>query len=184
MVRWNIAALVGVPGVGKTSLCISAARALNYVHVNYGELMLDIASTRNLASNQNEMFELDFDIQYSIWKEAACEISRISAIENNILVDLHGVDPSLVGYIVSLPFEILNPDVIIIIESSYKNIMMRRKADEYRTRPIEGVNKLCMDMDILRSSMVCCSVMCGSYLNVVENNNFEKCLNELEDILG
>ncbi len=101
MVRWNIAALVGVPGVGKTSLCTSAARDLDYTYVNYGNLMLDIASTRNLASNQTEMFELNLDIQYSIWKEAANQISRVSSNENNILVDLHGVDHSSMGYIVS-----------------------------------------------------------------------------------
>ena len=60
MVDWNIAALVGVPGVGKTSLCRSAARALGFRHVNYGELMLEVAMSRDLASNQEEMFKLEY----------------------------------------------------------------------------------------------------------------------------
>ena len=53
MVGWNIATLVGVPGVGKTSLCRYAAGALGYRHVNYGELMLDVAMSNDMASLSN-----------------------------------------------------------------------------------------------------------------------------------
>ena len=39
-------------------------------------------------------------------------------------------------------------------------------------------------MEILRLSMMACSVIYGSYLSLIDNDNFEKCLDELEDILG
>ena len=92
MIDWNIAALVGVPGVGKTSLCKIAARDSGYLHVNYGELMLDISMSQDLASNQDELFNLDIEVQQSIWKAAANQVLEMKKSSKKILLDLHGVD--------------------------------------------------------------------------------------------
>lgn len=71
MVRWNLAAVVGVPGVGKTSLCRLAAHSLGYNYVNYGEHMLRIAKDEKMASNMEVMFKLPLDLQHMIWRRAA-----------------------------------------------------------------------------------------------------------------
>ena len=183
MVGWNIAALVGVPGVGKTSLCRSAAGALGYRHVNYGELMLDAAMSIDLASTQDEMFKLDLEVQQSIWKAAAKEVLEMKKKSTNILLDLHGLDRSDIGYIISLPIEIISPDIIIVVESSYENITMRRYSDEFRDRCLEDMKSVTEQMEMLRMSMMACSIICGSYLKVLVNDNFERCLNELKDVL-
>jgi adenylate kinase len=183
MVGWNIAALVGVPGVGKTSLCRSAAGALGYRHVNYGELMLDVAMSHDLASTHDEMFKLDFEVQQSIWKAAAVKVLEMNEFSPNILLDLHGVDLSDIGYIISLPLEIISPDIIVVVESSYENITIRRYTDESRDRCMEDVKSVEEHMKMLRMSMIACSIICGSYLTILDNDNFEKCLNELKDVL-
>ena len=183
MVDWNIAALVGVPGVGKTSLSRSAARALGYDHVNYGELMLEVAMSRDLASNQEEMFKLEFDVQQSIWKDAAIKVEKMKEFSTKILIDLHGVDQSDMGYIISLPIEIISPELIVVVESSYENIIMRRYSDESRIRFIENMKSVKEHMEILRMSMLAYSVIYGSYITFLDNYDFEKCLIELKEIL-
>jgi adenylate kinase len=183
MIDWNIAALVGVPGVGKTSLCKIAARDLGYLHVNYGELMLDISMSQDLASNQDEMFNLDIEVQQSIWKAAANQVLEMKKSSKKILLDLHGVDRSEIGYIVSLPIEIIQPEMIIIVESSYEKIIMRRNLDKLRIRILDDLKSFKENKQILRMSMMACSVIYGSCVNFLENDNFESSLLELKKFL-
>jgi adenylate kinase len=184
MIHWNIAALVGVPGVGKTSLCISAAGVLGYRYVNYGDLMLDVAKSQDLATNRDEMFNLSIEVQERLWKTAAIKIKNMQVSPKKILVDLHGVDRSNIGYIISLPIGIISPDIIIVVESSYENIIQRRKSDEFRKRAVENIESIDEYMNILRMSMVAYSVIYGSHLTLLENDDFEKCLNELIEVLS
>jgi len=183
MVNWNIATLVGVPGVGKTSLCKNAARDLGLRHVNYGKLMLEVAMSNDLASNQEEMFKLEIEVQQSIWKDAALKVKEMNTFSSKILLDLHGVDRSNIGYIVSLPIEIISPDIIIVVESSYENIIMRRITDKFRDRSRDDMKRLFEHRDMLRMAMLSCSIIYDSYLIVLNNNDFETCLDELKDVL-
>lgn len=180
MVRWNLAAVVGVPGVGKTSLCRLAAHSLGYNYVNYGELMLRIAKDEKMASNMEVMFKLPLDLQHMIWRRAASIIRD----QKKVLVDLHGLDRSSEGYLISLPLEIISPEIIIIIESSYENIMKRRSSDPDKPRPLEDRAKITEQMELLRTSMAVCSVFLGSYFNVLENNDFKVSLENLKTLLS
>lgn len=179
MVHWNLAAVVGVPGVGKTSLCRLAAQSSEYNYINYGELMLHIAKNEKTASTLEEMFKLSLDLQHSIWRRAASVIKD----QKDVLVDLHGLDRSYEGYLISLPLEILSPEIIIIIESSYGNIIKRRTADPDKPRPIEYRAKITEQMELLRTSMAVCSAFLGSYFTVLENNDFQASLNDLKTLL-
>lgn len=180
MVHWNLATVVGVPGVGKTSLCRQAAKSLGYNYVNYGELMLQIAGERNLAHNLPELFKLDIDVQHEIWKASALRIKD----KDNVLMDLHGIDYFSVGYLISLPLEILKPDIIVLIESSYDNILKRRQKDILeKKRNIQDLKGLNEHKNILRISMAVCSVILGCNFLILENNNYYSSLNRLKEIL-
>ncbi|MEN6291522.1 MAG: adenylate kinase [Methanobacterium sp.] len=177
--HWNVVVVTGVPGVGKTTLCRRVSEDLGYNYVNYGDLMLDIAKSEDLASTDYEMFSLDIDTQQKIWKGAALKIKDM----NRVLVDLHGVDQSPIGYILSLPIEIISPDILVVIESSKDNILQRRHKDT-KERIIDTINSLNEHMNILRTSMAVCSAILGCNLIVLENDNLEDCFLKLKNLLG
>jgi adenylate kinase len=179
MSTWERVAVVGVPGVGKTSLCRAISLNSNYHHVNYGNLMLKIAQNRGLANTLPEMFLLDLSIQHDIWKTVALQIKD----KKNVLLDLHGVDHFREGYLISLPFEIIKPDIIILIESSYEDIIKRRLADSLKERSICGRSTLNEYMKMLRFAMTSASACLGCNLIIVNNYDFKECLRDLELIL-
>lgn len=202
MVHWDLAVVVGVPGVGKTSLCRRASQSLGYDYVNYGEQMLHIAGQRDLAYNLTELFKLDMDLQHEIWKEAALRIKGKVRIEDklsiklsskdelsngdegNVLLDLHGIDHFQVGYVLSLPIEILKPDIIVVVESSYENVLKRRRKDILeKKRDIQNFKSFNEHKEILRTSMAVCSSIVGCNFVIMENNDFDSSLSCLMEVL-
>jgi adenylate kinase len=181
--NWNITALVGVPGVGKTSLCKTATGQVGIKYVNYGELMLEVATSNDLASSQDEMFCLELEVQEFIWKQAANQV-RNMAKNQNVLVDLHGLDISNQGYIQSLPIETFCPDLIVIVEASYEDIMLRRMGDETRNRSLVDLKSLEDQFQLLRMSMMSAAVLCGAFVKILYNDDFDGCVTELVKLLS
>ena len=175
-----MAAVVGVPGVGKTSLCKSAVKSLGCNYINYGDLMLEIARAKNLAETDKEMFALPMDLQYEIWKEAAHEISK----QEHVLVDLHGLDQSPEGYLFSLPLEIICPSRIIVVEASPENILFRRMNDFSKDRIKDDFRSLNEHMKMLRISMSISSVILGSTVYLLQNDEINKSKKELINVLS
>jgi len=176
---WKVVVVTGVPGVGKTTLCRRVSKDLGYNYVNYGDLMLDMAISEDLASTDSEMFSLDIETQHKIWKGAALKIKDM----DDILVDLHGIDQSSIGYILSLPIEIISPDIIVLIESSKDNILQRRHKDT-KERIVDTIKSLKEHMRMLRIAMVSCSAILGCNLMILNNDNFEDCLLKMRNLLG
>jgi adenylate kinase len=176
---WEVAVVVGVPGVGKTSLCRKVSNILECNYANYGDLMLEVAQNQRLAFTDPEMFNLDMDIQHEIWETTALKIRHMS----NVLVDLHGLDQSSMGYILSLPLDIISPDIIIIIEASYQNIIKRRRGDKSKQRIIEDLESVKEHMEILRTSMAVCSALIGCNFLILKNDVFDECLKKMVNLL-
>ena len=179
MARWNLATVVGVPGTGKTSLSRQAAASTGYQYVNFGELMLDFARKKEPVSTQEEMFQLPLDVQFKIWGAAANSIKD----KENVLLDLHGLDRSEQGYLISLPLEILTPQIIILVESTYYDIINRRVRDRHRKRPLISFKCLKEEMELLRSIITVTSTMKGSYFVILKNDVFDESLRVLKKYL-
>ncbi len=174
-----MAAVVGVSGVGKTSLCQAVTREIEYNHLNYGDLMLEIARDKNLAYTQKEMFALDIDTQHIIWKEAAIKINK----QDHALVDLHGLDQSPQGYIISLPLEIISPDIIIVVYSSPEKILLRRAEDKSKDRIQDDLKSLSFHQKLLQTTMSVCAIFLDSMIYFLNNKNFDSAKEELISLL-
>jgi adenylate kinase len=84
----------------------------------------------------------------------------------------------------SLPIEILKPDIIVLIESSYDNILFRRQRDILKKKRImENFKVFTEHNNILKVSMAVCSVILGCNLLILDNNNFDNSLNKLKEVL-
>jgi adenylate kinase len=180
MLLWNRAIVVGVPGVGKTSLCQAISYELGYHYINYGELMLEIANKDNLALTLEDMLQLEPKLQFHIWKSAALSVQNLE----NVLIDLHGVDLTRDGYLISLPFEIIPPEIIIIIEASYDEIIRRRTSDISKNRVLEEYKTINEHMSLLKYSMATITAILGSNLVILKNDDFHTCLEHLKVILN
>ncbi|HMK54229.1 MAG TPA: AAA family ATPase [Methanobacteriaceae archaeon] len=176
---WNRAAVVGVPGVGKTSLSQAACHELGYHYVNYGELMLEIAQKRSLATNLEELLQLNPQLQFQIWKSAALQVKNVK----NMLFDLHGVDLTREGYLISLPFEVIPPEIIIVIEASYHHLLDRRTADSLKNRAVERYNQIKEHESFLKYSIASIAAFLGSNIVFIKNDDFKNSLEDLKDVL-
>ena len=101
----------------------------------------------------------------------------------NLLIDLHGVDLTREGYLISLPFEIIPPEIIIIIEASYDEIFQRRCKDVVKNRVLEDYKSVKEHMSLLKYSMSSISTTLGSNLMILKNDDFQTCLKHLEAVL-
>jgi adenylate kinase len=171
-------AIVGVPGVGKTTICRILSEKLDHSFINYGELMLEVAGERGLAGTLGELFSLPLDQQHHIWREAAHRVSEMKGV----VLDLHGLDRSPLGYLVSLPVEFITPDLIIILESDPHDIIKRRIADSKR-RMHDTPSGLLEHMELLRTAMFVCAALMGSIVSVVENRTPEGTASEITEII-
>lgn len=145
--------------------------------------MLEVATSNDLASTQDEMFHLELGVQEFIWKQAANQV-KIMAKNQNVLVDLHGLDISNQGYIQSLPIETFCPDLIVIVEASYEDIILRRLGDETRNRSMVDLKSLDEQFQLLRMSMMSAAVLCGAFLKILYNDDFDSCVHELVNLLS
>ncbi|WP_432703690.1 adenylate kinase [Methanothermobacter thermautotrophicus] len=159
-------AVVGVPGTGKTTVCRILSGMVKHAYINYGELMLRVAGEWNLAETLEDLFKLPMDQQHLIWLEAAHRIKRL----DYVLMDLHGLDRSPMGYLISLPVDLITPDIIVILESDPQSIIRRRMTDS-KMRVMESPESLREHMEMLRTSMFVCSAVLGSVVSIVENSD-------------
>jgi len=143
-----IVMVVGVPGVGKTSVINEAKKYLKYEFkvVNTGDLMLELAKEKYNINNRDEIRKkLTFEQQKEIQKEAIKRIKEMEK-ESDIILDTHLVIESYEGYITGMLkeyAEILKPDGVAVIISDPDKIFVRRLKDiQIRGRDIENLKRI------------------------------------------
>ena len=167
--------IVGIPGVGKTSLVTSIVELLNgdkqraSVH-SYGTVMMNEAENSNISDRDN-LRHLPVSQQKELQKQAAKKISELT--DDVIFIDTHAFISTQEGFYPGLPnhvIQVLEPTHLIAISARPEEIYNRRMKDDTRNRDkisIEAIKKELAVQDAMLSS---CSVLSGSPMKVILNN--------------
>ena len=167
--------IVGIPGVGKTSLVTKIAELIKQknktvsVH-SYGTIMFEEAKKMGIK-NRDELRTLPIEKQKELQKIAAETISNLS--DDVIFIDTHAFISTKAGFYPGLPnyvIEIIQPANFIAISASPDEIHDRRMKDGTRERDpisIEDIKKELAVQDAMLSS---CSVFSGSPMKVIFNH--------------
>ncbi len=136
--------VLGIPGVGKTTVLNEAAERAGAGRLNFGDYMFEEAKTMNLAEGRDDMRKLPRGKQMELQQKAA---ERIHADSRNgdAIVDTHGSIKTPKGYMPGLPETVLralDPDSIVLVECDSKDIHGRRSRDASRNRDPDTVEEI------------------------------------------
>ncbi len=174
----KLVVVTGVPGAGGTTITQKAMEKLseegiNYKMVNFGTVMFEVAQEENLVEDRDQMRKLDPDTQKRIQKLAGRKIAEMVK-ESPVVVDTHSTIKTPKGYLPGLPVWVLNelnPDIIIAVETSGDEILIRRLNDETRNRDLETTAGIEEHQIMNRAAAMTYGVLTGATVKIIQNKN-------------
>ena len=173
--------MTGIPGSGSTTVLKKTLKEIDYLHLNYGDMMIKMAKDKEVAEDRDELRKLSPDIQKEIQRDAAKAIKEQSK-SKNVVVDTHCTIKTPSGFLPGLPkwvLEELDPDAFILIEADPDEILIRRISDETRTRDMERVSEIAMHQEMNRAAAMSYATITGATVQIFENHN-----NQLDEIVS
>jgi adenylate kinase len=169
------AIIVGIPGVGKTTVITRAAEMLNQKRkttvVIFGTLMFEEAKKMGL-NNRDEMRRMPVEDQRRLQEIAAQRITEMK--DDIVLIDTHLFINTEEGYYPGLPMRLLSimkPTNIIMVAADPGDIAKRRKTDQTRQRDIASTENIQKELDISRVMVASCSILTGAPFAIILNND-------------
>jgi adenylate kinase len=169
------AIIVGIPGVGKTTVITRAAEMLNQklktTIVVFGTVMFEEAKKMGLK-NRDEMRRMPVEDQRRIQEMAARRITELK--DDIVLIDTHLFINTEEGYYPGLPvrlLDIIKPTNIIMAAADPGEIAKRRKTDQTRQRDIASAENIQKELDISRIMVASCSILTGAPFAIIMNNH-------------
>jgi adenylate kinase len=185
------AVIVGIPGVGKTTVIARASEILSQKKrsrtVVFGTLMFEEAKKTLGIKDRDEMRRLPVETQRRLQENAAQRISEMD--EEVVIVDTHLFISTGEGYYPGLPMRLLNvmkPTNLIMVAATPYEIAGRRKNDQTRKRDSASPAEIQGDLEVSKSMIASCSVLTGAPFAVVMNseNGVEHAARQIARILG
>ena len=167
--------IVGIPGVGKSSLVQTIVKKLHENNIDtsvhsYGTMMLEEAKNIGIK-DRDELRKLPVERQKELQKNTA---KKISDLKNNIIfIDTHAFISTQEGFYPGLPnhvIQIIQPTHFIAISARPEEIYNRRMKDETRNRDKVSIESIKKELAIQDSMLSTCSVLSGSPMKVILNN--------------
>ena len=187
-IKVKLVVLTGIPGSGSTTLLNKAVEEVDYLHLNYGDIMTEIAIKNELVSHRDELRKLPAETQKDIQAKAAAEIKARSE-SDNVIVDTHCTINTPAGFLPGLPIwvlEQLQPDQFILVEANPDEIIYRRLNDDTRERDLQKVKEIDLHQQMNRATSMAYATLTGATVRIVENhdNHLDSNIKKLIDILN
>ena len=184
----KLVVLTGIPGSGSTTLLNKALEEVDYLHLNYGDIMTEIAIKENIVDDRDALRKLPAETQKEIQSKAAKEIKSRSEKEN-VIVDTHCSINTPAGFLPGLPIwvlEQLQPDQFILIEANPDEIIYRRLNDDSRERDVQKVKDIDTHQQINRATAMSYATLTGATVKIVENhdNHLDSSVKKLVNVLN
>jgi adenylate kinase len=170
--------IVGIPGVGKTSVICSAVKSLtekgqNVKVVVFGTEMFEEAKITVGIKNRDELRKLSVKDQRRLQEMTAKRIAEMQ--DSIVIVDTHIFVRTGEGYYYpGLPMrllEIIKPTSFVIIVADAAEIVNRRKRDTTRARDDVSIDEVQYEIDISKLMVATCSVLTGAPFIIIANND-------------
>jgi adenylate kinase len=184
----NIVVLAGIPGTGSTTVLNKVLEKVDYVNINYGNIMFEIAEEKGLVESRDDMRKLDPEIQKEVQKQAAERIHQM-AENDDVIIDTHCSIKTPKGFLPGLPVWVLDelkPTQFILVEASPSEIMYRRMTDDTRVRDQEYAEDIDLHQSVAKSTAMTYAVLTGATVSIVQNhdNGLDDAVNDIVDILS
>ena len=183
--------VVGVPGVGKTSVINNAAERLNQSQSTtlvmvFGSIMLDEAKKLGII-DRDEMRKLSINTQRQLQEMAANSISGVRSV--NIIIDTHLFINTIEGRYPGMPrnlLDILSPTHLIMISAAPEEIFARRMDDGTRNRDLISMDSIKNDLEVATIMVATSSVLTGAPFKIIFNHKdkLDDAVNELVEVIS
>jgi len=185
------AIVVGISGVGKTTVITKAAEALNKHGVSakvvvFGTLMFEEA-VKNGLKHRDELRKMPVEEQRKLQDMTAQRIATMT--DQVIMIDTHLFISTREGYYPGLPIHLLNimkPTNFIMIAATPKEIMNRRLEDKTRERDIINEDDIQHELEIAQVMVASCSILTGAPFTIVMNRDgkLDEATGQIVNVLG
>jgi adenylate kinase len=171
------AIIVGIPGVGKTTVITRAAELLNKKRktttvVVFGTMMFEEAKKKLGLKSRDDMRRMPVEDQRRLQEMAAQHIAEMK--DDIVLVDTHLFINTGEGYYPGLPMRLLNimkPTNIVMVAADPGEIAERRKTDQTRQRDIATAESIQKELDISQVMVASCSILTGAPFAIIMNSD-------------
>ena len=170
-----IAVVVGVPGVGKTTVIREALKHIHLKEINYGDVFLEVAKDLYGIKDRDELREKLTADQYRILHERASDRIKNLAKEP-IILDTHALIALETGFMPGFPkfvLEKLPISLFIIIEADPEEVASRRARDaRQRGKGLE--ERVDLHQELNRVAVITYAIEKGASVYIIHNKEDEQ----------
>jgi len=179
--------VVGVPGVGKSTVVEAAASAWKGSRlVTFGTVMLEEGLRLKWIRHRDQLRKMRVEEQTKLQRIAARKISAMK--ESVLFVDTHLFIRTPEGFWPGLPFHVvtaLKPTHLVLIEADSEVVISRRTRDPKRYRDTLNKEELESELLLARSFLTTASSIIGAPMMILRNEEgrVEETVQRLIDVL-